>query len=64
MGGGPKKKDEPKVEEVAQVVKKVGPRSPERPKPVKKKVEPPKIVLSPLEVKGAHSSKGFMSGDL
>ena len=59
MGAGPKKKEEPKVEVVAPVVKKAGPRSPEKPKLTKKKVEPPKIILSPLEVTDVHSCRGF-----
>lgn len=53
MGAGPKKKEEPKPEVVAPVVQKVGLKTPEKPKPnrgVKRKIEPPKIVLSPLEV--------------
>ncbi|KAG0579336.1 hypothetical protein KC19_4G091500 [Ceratodon purpureus] len=51
MGAGPKKKEEPKVEVVAPAARKVVSRSPERAKPTKRKVEPPKIVLSPLEEK-------------
>lgn len=56
MGGGPKKKEEPKPEVAAPVVQKVGLKTPEKPKPrvVKRKVEPPKIVLSPLEVEFYH----------
>lgn len=63
MGGGPKKKEEPKPEVAAPVVQKVGLKTPEKPKPnrgAKRKVEPPKIILSPLEVTDIiHSLKEF-----
>lgn len=64
MGAGPKKKEEPKPEVVAPVVQKVGLKTPEKPKSrgAKRKVELPKIILSPLEVTDIHSFKNSLRG--